>query len=113
MLSDSIISFYNEHLIDTNNYYPPLPPTSFILFQNYPNPFNAKTVIKYQLPNTTDVNLTIYDITGRNIAVLVNEQKQPGYYEVTFDASNLASGIYFYQLRAGEFISSKKLVLLK
>ncbi len=113
MLSDSIISFYNEHLIDTNNYYPLPPPTSFILFQNYPNPFNAKTVIKYQLPNSADVNLIIYDVMGRKIAVLVNEQKQPGYYEVTFDASNFASGVYFYQLRAGEFISSKKFVLLK
>ena len=93
-------------------------PEQFMLYQNYPNPFNAETKIKFDLKEdgrrkTEDVKLVIYDVTGREIETLVNEQLQPGTYEITFDGSNFASGIYFYQFRAGYFIQTKKLILLK
>lgn len=88
-------------------------PTEYTLYQNYPNPFNPTTTIKYDLPNTTDVSLIIYDILGRKVKELVNTRQQAGRYEVQFNASNLASGIYIYQLIAEKYISSKKMILLK
>ena len=93
-------------------------PGSFNLSQNYPNPFNPVTKIKFDIPSegkkqNAKVKLVIYNILGKEIQTLVNEQLQPGSYEVTFDGSNLPSGVYFYQLRVGEFMETKKLVLLK
>jgi photosystem II stability/assembly factor-like uncharacterized protein len=94
-------------------------PTNFYLSQNYPNPFNPTTKIKFDIPagpvgqTFLSVTLKIYDILGREIQTLVNEKLQPGSYEVTFDGSNLSSGIYFYQLKAGEYIENKKMVLIK
>jgi hypothetical protein len=92
-------------------------PTKFSLLQNYPNPFNPNTVIRYQLPVTSNVFLKVYDILGNEVATLVNEEKQPGEYEIEFNPvsgiRNLVSGIYFYQLKAGNFIETKKMVYLK
>ncbi|MHC1737400.1 MAG: FG-GAP-like repeat-containing protein [Ignavibacteriaceae bacterium] len=88
-------------------------PKAFSLSQNYPNPFNPSTVISYQLPVSSHVYLKLFDILGNEVAELVNEEKQPGNYEVVFDASQLSSGIYFYQLRAGSFVSTRKMILLK
>ena len=88
-------------------------PESFELKQNYPNPFNPVTTINYSIPSNGNVELKIYDILGREVATLVNETKAPGNYEVNFNAANLASGVYFYQLRAGDFIQTKKMILLK
>ncbi len=88
-------------------------PTEYTLYQNYPNPFNPITTIKYDLPNTTDVSLIIYDILGRKVKELINTKQQAGKYEIKFDASNIASGVYIYQLIADKFISSKKMILLK
>ena len=88
-------------------------PTEFTLYQNYPNPFNPVTTIKYDLPNTSDVSLIIYDILGRKVKELVNTKQQAGRYEIQFNASNLASGVYIYQLIADKFMSSKKMILLK
>ncbi len=88
-------------------------PASYSLEQNYPNPFNPSTVIIYDLPSAGFVILKVYDIVGKEIATLVNENKQAGAYNVSFNASNLASGIYFYHLRAGNFISIKKMLLIK
>jgi len=96
----------------------------FVLFQNYPNPFNPSTVISYQLPVSGVVTLKVFDILGNEVATLVNEEKQPGTYEVEFNINshsgksanggrNLSSGIYFYQLKAGDFVETKKMVLLK
>ncbi|MCL5029494.1 MAG: T9SS type A sorting domain-containing protein [Bacteroidetes bacterium] len=85
----------------------------YTLYQNYPNPFNPSTTIKYQIPKSGLVQLKIYDILGREVATLVNEEKPSGNYEVTFDGSKLASGVYYYQLNAGDFISSKKMIILK
>ncbi len=93
---------------------------SFSLSQNYPNPFNPSTTIKYTIPpletlhaTSQQVQLKIYDILGREVATLVNEKQSPGNHEVTFDAIGLPSGIYFYKLRIGDFMETKKMVLLK
>lgn len=96
-------------------------PITFSLYQNYPNPFNPSTKIKYSIPSVTlrqaksdiHVSLKVYDILGNEIATLVNEEKPAGTYEVTWYAEGLPSGVYFYQLKAGEFVSTKKMLLLK
>ena len=88
-------------------------PQTYTLDQNYPNPFNPSTVISYRLPLTGHVSLKVYDMIGREVATLVNEVKATGSYEVMFDASKLSSGIYFYQLKSGQFNSVKKMMLIK
>ncbi|MDR3669033.1 MAG: T9SS type A sorting domain-containing protein, partial [Ignavibacteriaceae bacterium] len=88
-------------------------PQSYELSQNYPNPFNPSTKINYQIPRAGNVSLKVYDILGRQIVTLVNEYKNEGRYSVNFNASRYASGVYIYQLRAGSFVSSKKMVLTK
>jgi len=89
------------------------PPADFILYQNYPNPFNPSTKIIYQISDFGFVSLTIYDVLGNKINTLLNEYKLAGEYEVDFYPFNLAPGIYFYQLRAGDFIQTKKMIYLK
>jgi len=88
-------------------------PTEFNLSQNYPNPFNSSTVISYQLPVMSNVSLKVFDMIGNEVATLVNEEKQAGYHTVTFEAGKLASGVYMYQITAGEFSATKKLILTK
>jgi Secretion system C-terminal sorting domain/CARDB len=88
-------------------------PNYFSLAQNYPNPFNPSTSIKFSVPKQTNVTLKIYDVLGKEVATLVNEMKQPGFHTVDFNASDFASGIYFYRLDAGEFSSVKKMMLVK
>jgi len=88
-------------------------PLEYYLSQNYPNPFNPSTNIRFRVSNFVFVSLKIYDILGREVETLVNENKQPGFYEVSFDAGRLASGIYFYTIRAGEFNLTKKMILLR
>lgn len=88
-------------------------PKTFAVAQNYPNPFNPSTVIKYQLPRPEMVTIKVYDLLGKEIASLVNERKEPGYYEAVFDGSNLASGLYFYKIEAGNFVETKKMMLIK
>jgi len=88
-------------------------PTTYSLSQNYPNPFNPSTKIKYGIAAAGIVTLKIFDIIGREVSTLVNEEKPVGRYEVNFNASSLASGVYFYQIKAGDFIQTKKLMLLK
>lgn len=85
----------------------------FHLYQNYPNPFNPSTTITYQLPKNGNVTLKIFDILGNEVKTLVNEQKEMGRYTVQFDASSLASGMYVYRLRVNDYISTKKMLLLK
>jgi hypothetical protein len=85
----------------------------FSLKQNYPNPFNPITTIAYSIEKGTDVRLTVYDVLGREVATLVNEAKKPGMYQVHFDASRLASGIYLYRIQAGSFVKTHKMMLLK
>jgi photosystem II stability/assembly factor-like uncharacterized protein len=88
-------------------------PTRFSLSQNYPNPFNPSTVISYQIASAGKVSLKVYDILGREVATLVNSVKAAGNYTVTFIATNLPSGVYFYRLQAGTYSNTKKLLLLK
>ena len=88
-------------------------PEQFSLRQNYPNPFNPSTTIRYELPNSSMVRLSAYDILGREVGVLVNERKNAGSYDVKFDGSKLASGVYFYRLQAGDFVQTRKLLLLR
>ena len=88
-------------------------PGEFMLNQNYPNPFNPTTTIQYAIPKSEHVTLKVYDEIGREVASLVDENKEAGRYNITFNGSNLASGIYFYRLQAGKFSSIKKLILLK
>jgi hypothetical protein len=86
---------------------------SFTLYQNYPNPFNPSTVIRYELPENSNVTLTVFDVIGNEVATLVNEPKPAGSYEVNFNGRNLSSGVYYYRLKAGSFIETKKFVLIK
>ena len=88
-------------------------PTTVQLHQNYPNPFNPSTTIRYELPWSSDVRLTVYDLLGREVSVLVNERRIAGSQEVKFDAAGLSSGMYFYCLTAGDFVQSRKMVLMK
>ncbi len=88
-------------------------PSKFILFQNFPNPFNPKTVIKYNLPISCFVRLMVYDILGRKVSELVNETQTEGIYKIKWDASNYASGVYFYRIEARDFVAVKKMVLIK
>jgi len=81
--------------------------------QNYPNPFNPTTVIQYSVPKLEKVDLRVYDVVGKEVAVLVNEYKTPGKYEIPFDGTNYSSGIYFYKLSASSFTETKKMVLIK
>ena len=86
---------------------------TYSLSNNYPNPFNPTTKIKSQIPELSLVVLKVYDVLGNEIATLVNEEKPIGSYTVEFDASTLPSGVYFYQLKAGDFIQTKKMILMK
>ncbi|MFZ1517136.1 MAG: T9SS type A sorting domain-containing protein [Ignavibacteriaceae bacterium] len=88
-------------------------PEVYSLSQNYPNPFNPSTKISWQSPVSGNQTLKVYDVLGNEVATLVNEFKNAGMYEVDFDASTLSSGVYFYQLKAGEFLETRKMVLLK
>ena len=88
-------------------------PKTYNLSQNYPNPFNPSTTIKYQIPKPGLVTLKVYDILGREVVTLVNENRVEGFYDFTFNASRFSSGVYIYQLRVNDYVSSKKMILLK
>ncbi|MBU2491803.1 MAG: T9SS type A sorting domain-containing protein [Bacteroidetes bacterium] len=88
-------------------------PSDFSLSQNYPNPFNPNTIISYQLPEQSNVKLKIYDMLGREIKTLVNDVKPAGSYNISFNAANLSSGIYFYTINTPSFSQSKKMMLIK
>ena len=105
--------YYNEVEVNINL------PEKYLLYQNYPNPFNPSTTIKYSIPRSTEyysvqqTTLKVFDILGREVATLVNKQQNAGNYEVIFNASNLSSGVYFYRLQSGNFVETKKLILLR
>ncbi len=117
-------SYDLKNLTDINNH--SLVSNEFLLMQNYPNPFNPTTTIKYEISNIANVGTThelslhpfhvklcIYDILGREITTLVNEYQKPGNYEITWNAGNLPSGVYFYRIQAGNFVETKKMILLR
>jgi hypothetical protein len=108
------ISYSSEILVDLQT------PNDFILYQNYPNPFNPTTSIKYAVSSLPDgkastqlVQLKVYDVLGNEVATLVNEEKSAGMYEVEFNATKFASGVYYYKLQAGDFVQMKKMILMK
>jgi hypothetical protein len=88
-------------------------PSDFSLNQNFPNPFNPSTRIIYQLPQSGNIVLKVYDILGREVETLVNGFQNEGRYEINFDASLLTSGVYIYQLRTENYVNTKKMILLK
>jgi hypothetical protein len=88
-------------------------PTAFALGQNYPNPFNPSTTIRYGLPHKSAVQLTVFNTLGQQVAVLQNGEEEAGYHELKFDGTGLSSGVYFYRIQAGEFVETRRLVLLK
>ena len=85
----------------------------YSLEQNYPNPFNPNTTIKFSITGEVWVNLTVFNILGEKVKDLKNEMMKPGYYEVEFEASHLASGVYLYKIKAGDFVQTKKMILMK
>ena len=114
-LSDNpIVSGINIFIIPTevNNYIHILP-QAFQLYQNYPNPFNPSTTIKYQIPKESLVTIKIFDVLGREVATLLNAEQKAGEHEVIWNASDIASGVYIYQVKAGNFIAAKKMLLIK
>ena len=88
-------------------------PVEFSLGQNFPNPFNPTTKINYSIPEQSYVTLKVFDVLGREVKTLVNKEQPVGNFEVEFNASDFTSGIYFYRIQAGEFVESKKMVLMK
>jgi hypothetical protein len=88
-------------------------PAQYSLKQNYPNPLNPSTIVKYDLPIATHTHVKMYDILGREVASLVDEDRPAGYHQVSFDGGRFSSGVYFYRMEAGGFASVKKLLLLK
>ena len=106
------LSFRETHITGVKNEKSPIP-IVWKLDQNYPNPFNPSTTIKYQVPKAGYVSLKIYDILGREVLTLVNENKIAGYYETRFNAVRFPSGVYIYELRSDEFSSVRKMMLVK
>ena len=90
-----------------------LQPLTFSLEQNYPNPFNPTTTIRFNLPKAENVKLTLYNLLGQKIITLVNEYKEPGVYVINFEASDLNSGMYIYEIEAGSFTQTRKMTLIK
>ena len=88
-------------------------PKQFGLFQAYPNPFNPTVTIRYDIPKTSCVKISVFDVLGKEVKVLVDEEKSPGQYNIVFNAQGFASGIYFYIIQAGEYAQNKKMILLK
>ena len=100
------VTFIEEEEIDEA-------PKEFLLSQNFPNPFNPTTTISYSVPQTSQVQIKLFDVLGNEIETLMSEEKPAGAYELTWNAANLPSGVYFYQLKAGSFVETKKMILLK
>ena len=97
----------------TNELYADLMPSHFALYPNYPNPFNPTTKITFSLPQIVKVNLIIYDVRGKRVINLVDEVLPAGHYEVAFEGAGLSSGVYFYRIQAGQFVQSRKMLLIK
>jgi hypothetical protein len=117
-LMNLILQYFDEIIINVDDENPIV--NQFHLFQNYPNPFNSVTTIQYSIPVVTTreflqqtINLTVYDVLGRQVKILVTQIQKPGNYKINFDAKELSSGVYYYQLKIGSFIQTKKMILLK
>lgn len=106
--TSNISAYNNEHIADLKGN-----PDRFILNQNYPNPFNPSTILSYTLKSDQNVKLTVYNLVGQSVEVLVDEYQTAGDYSYKFDASNLPAGIYLYKLQVGEYSSVKRMTLVK
>jgi uncharacterized Ntn-hydrolase superfamily protein len=104
-----IVTYINPTSINENS----ISANKFYLYQNYPQPFNPSTTIKYQIPKSSFVSIKVFDALGNEVAKLIYEEKQAGKHEVEFEASKLTSGVYFYRLKAGDFVDTKKMILMK
>jgi photosystem II stability/assembly factor-like uncharacterized protein len=111
--SGTILRTTSGGLMDVAERGPLFSPSSFVLCQSYPNPFNPSTTIAYELPQSSEVTLSVYDMLGREVSVLVNDRREAGVHKVKFDGAGLASGVYFYRLQVGDFVQTRKFVLLK
>jgi uncharacterized Ntn-hydrolase superfamily protein len=105
----AVVIYANPVSIDDK----PISPNEFYLYQNSPNPFNPSTRIMFQIPYMSLVTLKIFDVLGNEVIILVNEEKQPGIYEIDFNNQQISSGVYYYQIKAGNFIETKKMILLR
>ena len=112
-LSDIARNFYNTNFTIGVKTLSTEIPASYSLEQNYPNPFNSMTKIQFQVQSSKFVKLIVYDLLGKEVRTLVNEYKDAGSYIVSFDGSELSSGIYFYKMRAGDFVRVRRMVLIK
>jgi len=110
--SNGIILHYYDSVTDVEKRDHQIP-DNFVLMQNYPNPFNPTTTIQYSIPQSVDVSLKIFNILSEEVVNLVNEYQQPSVYKINFDATGLPSGVYFYTLTAGNFVETKKMILIK
>lgn len=108
---DKILSVTNSSVTDVAE--TKAAPSEYKLDQNYPNPFNPSTKIAYSIPQNSFVTLKVFDVLGKEVATLVNETKNAGNYEATFDASKLTSGMYIYELKTNNFVQNKKMMLVK
>jgi hypothetical protein len=88
-------------------------PTEYSLMQNYPNPFNPSTTIRYAVPEAVMVKLAVYNSVGQQVAILVEEAQEAGYHDARFEGTRLSSGVYFYRIQAGDFVATRRFVLLK
>ena len=111
VITSELFAYYSEvtSVVEDDNFLK----NEYTLFQNYPNPFNPITTLKYMIPSDGFVRLKVYDILGKEISTLVNEEQNKGYYEVDFDAKNLSSGVYIYRIESGSFTDSKLMILQK
>ncbi|RPI18573.1 MAG: T9SS C-terminal target domain-containing protein [Ignavibacteriae bacterium] len=109
----AVYQIYKSGIIGVNEISSKVP-ANFSLEQNYPNPFNPTTKIRFNVSKTSDITLKVFDITGQLVATLINNEKiTPGTKEIEFNASNLASGVYFYKINSGDFSDTKKMILVK
>jgi hypothetical protein len=118
LVSDSVISNFGQFAVGLGPKVTAVDesaslPKEIALMSNYPNPFNPSTTIKYQLPSETRVSLVVYSLLGQQVATLVDDMKPAGDHAVTFDASKFSSGLYLYQLKAGSFIQTRKMLMVK
>jgi hypothetical protein len=111
--SSASSAYSNEVSVAVTSRHEDQVPLTYALHQNYPNPFNPNSVIRYQISEFGIVRLAVYDVLGREVAVLVNERKEPGNYTVRFDGSGLASGVYIYRMAAGAFVEARRMVLVR
>jgi hypothetical protein len=107
----SSISYFRTNILTSNDTEDI--PTDFVLQQNYPNPFNPSTTVRFAIPKAADVNIVVYNMIGQRVAIILNERKSPGWHNVRFNASNLASGFYIYRMVAGNFVEIRKMTLIK